>query len=86
MFPPPRTDLARVLRWLNGIRTATRAFRKTPGHGDLYDVQGRDFTGSALVWEGGMVHLGLLPAAGAARPEPPARLITPDQRRQRLGR
>jgi len=81
-----RPDTAFVVRWLDGLKRAERVWRKTPGEGALYDLHGRDFTGWALVWESGVVHLGLLPAVAQARPEPATRLLTPDQRRQRIGR
>ena len=79
-------DVAFAQRWLAGMSTASRTPRDTPGAGTLYDLKARAFTGSVLVWDGGVVHAGLLPAVAQIHKERDLRIITPEQRRERLGR
>jgi hypothetical protein len=79
-------DAGFVTRWLGGLKTAGRTPRETPGAGEVCDLAGRDFCGSALVWNGGVVHAGLLSAVTQAHMEREPRIITPGQRRERMGR
>jgi len=75
-----RPDPQPVERWLSGMKRAERTPRDTPGAGTLYDVSARDFRGRALVWDRGVVHLEMFPAA-PTEPDDPHRL---DFRRDRL--
>jgi len=50
-----------VLRWLNGLRSAEISVKDTPGDGELYELSGRDLNGVALVFDCGLVHVGLFP-------------------------
>ena len=79
-------DAGFVTRWLRGLKLASRTPRETPGAGELYDMRGHDFCGSVLVWNGEVVHAGLLPAVTQAHTEREPRIITPGQRRERMGR
>jgi len=66
--PPPITS-TRIQLWLNGLRRAERMPKDTPGEGDLYELRGRHLTGSALVWDRGVVHVGLFPKEPIYEPE-----------------
>jgi hypothetical protein len=61
---------ARVERWLEGLRQADRTPRDTPGAGQLYDLNGHDLTGSALLSRHAVLHLGLFPSAEVVEKEP----------------
>jgi hypothetical protein len=50
-----------VLRWLTGLRSARMSPKDTPGDGDLFDLAGHDLTGTALLYDCGVVHIGLFP-------------------------
>jgi hypothetical protein len=52
-------DAKDVLRWLNGLRSAKLSPKDTPGDGELYELSGRDLSGAALVYDCGVVHIGL---------------------------
>ncbi len=73
-------DAVRVRRWLEGIAQAEREVRKTPGNGTLYQLRGEGLMGSALIYDGGVVHMELF-AKGVAEPIPFDRL---QFRRERL--
>lgn len=63
-------DEKAVLRWLNGLRSARMSPKDTPGDGDLLEVSGQELDGSALLYDCGVVHMGLFPAeAVIARPD-----------------
>lgn len=65
---PPHRD--RVLHWLNGLRSAQMSAKETPGGGDLYELSGPGLEGAALIYENGVVHMGLFPGeAVIARPD-----------------
>jgi len=51
-----------VQEWLNGLGWAKRTPEETPGAGQLYRLDGRDLVGTALVWDGGVVHMELFPS------------------------
>jgi len=66
----PALDAKDVLRWLNGMRSASMSPKDTPGDGDLYELSGRDLSGGALVYDCGVVHMGLFPGEVViARPD-----------------
>ena len=52
-------DAVQIKRWLTGLANAGRGWRKTPGSGDLYVLEGRSLVGSALLYGGGVVHMEL---------------------------
>ncbi len=62
-------DEKKVLRWLNGLRSTNMSPKNTPGDGDLYDLNGRDVTGAALIYERGVVHIALFPKLAVTRPD-----------------
>jgi len=73
-------DAVRVRRWLDGVSRAEREVKKTPGNGTLYQLSGDGLIGSALIYDGGVVHMELF-AKETAEPVPFNRL---DFRRERL--
>ena len=50
-----------VLRWLQGLRSAEMSAKDTPGDGELCELSGRELSGVALVFDCGLVHVGLFP-------------------------
>ena len=59
----PRAREARDVRgWLDGLSEAWREVKQTPGEGDLYGIRSHSLTGAALLWDRGVVHVGLFPA------------------------
>jgi len=62
---PP--DAVRVREWLRGIGAAACRPRTTPGNGTLYRLDGPSLVGSALVYDGGVVHIELF---AQTTPEP----------------
>ena len=64
---PP--DAVQIRRWLAGIADADKRAEDTPGGGALYKLQGGRLMGSALVYEGGVVHMQAF-AFGIGDPEP----------------
>lgn len=58
-----------VLRWLQGLRSAEMSVKDTPGDGELYELSGRGLSGTALVYEHGIVHIALFPNDVIARPD-----------------
>jgi hypothetical protein len=57
---PPALDRDDIAQWLRGLRTADVSRKDTPGEGELFDVIG-SFTGAALIYGKGVVHLSLFP-------------------------
>jgi hypothetical protein len=69
-FTKPAPSEKDVLRWLNGLRSARMSAKDTPGGGDLYNLSGHDLTGTALLYDCGVVHMGLFPGeVVVARPD-----------------
>ena len=60
-FTKPAPSEKDVLRWLNGVRSAEMSAKDTPGDGELYELTGRELSGAALVFDCGLVHVGLFP-------------------------
>ena len=73
-------DAVRVRRWLRGVGSAERQVKKTPGSGALYQLGGDGLIGSALVYDGGVVHMELF----AKEPGEPVTFNRLDFRRDRL--
>ena len=69
-----------VRRWLSGVGSAEREMKKTPGSGALYQLSGDAVMGSALVYDGGVVHMELF----AKEPGEPVAFNRLDFRRDRL--
>ena len=61
-------DAVRIKRWLNGLTRASRTPKGTPGYGSLYELRGGGELGSALVYQGGIVHLELFRALSVPEP------------------
>lgn len=74
-------DAVQIKRWLDGVQRAERTRKDTPGDGELWELRGGGVIGSALVYEGGVVHMELF-RGFAGRPVPFRRL---EFRRDRLG-
>jgi len=52
-------DAVEIKRWLEGVKRAERTPKDTPGDGRLYELRGERIMGSALVYDGGVVHIEL---------------------------
>jgi hypothetical protein len=57
-------DAVRIKQWLMGVADAERTFKRTPGVGTLCQLGGRSLMGSALLYEGGVVHMELFAKEG----------------------
>jgi hypothetical protein len=77
----PLMDAVDIKRWLDGVKSAGRSPKDTPGDGRLYELRGGGVMGSALVYDGGVVHVELF-RHHEIRPLPFNRL---QFRRDRLG-
>ncbi len=55
----PTVDAEEVGRWLDSVASATRKPKETPGDGDLFELEGPALVGTALIYDGGVVHLAL---------------------------
>ena len=67
--------------WLKSAASATRRPKKTPGDGDLFEVEGPALVGTALIYDGGVVHLALF----GTEARDPVRYNRLRFRRDRLG-
>jgi hypothetical protein len=56
-----RPNGTRVQHWLDGVKSAARKPKDTPGDGVVYELRGRDVSGAALIWDRGLVHMELFP-------------------------
>ena len=74
-------DAVRIKQWLMHVADAERTFKRTPGVGTLCQLTGRSLVGSALLYEGGVVHMELFRRHDAR----PAGFNRLEFRRERLG-
>ena len=61
-------DAVHIKRWLDGVKRASRTPKDTPGSGSLYELRGGGVLGSALVYQGGIVHMELFRALSVPEP------------------
>jgi hypothetical protein len=62
-------DGVRIRKWLDGLASADKSLKKTPGDGLLYELRGESLIGSALVYDEAVVHIELF-AKEKLAPEP----------------
>jgi len=58
-----------IRHWLEGMTSAARTEKHTPGEGESFELRSRSLRGAGLEWQGGVVHVGLFPASEVETPK-----------------